>query len=146
MPKRFTLGEAQRLIPQVDQMLRDAIILKSEYEVAEAAIQAITERVMMMGGMVVDRSNALDVRNRRDSAAGSLRAAIERVQELGCVVKDLDTGLIDFPTTFRGEEVYMCWKLGEPAIAFWHSVEEGFRGRKAIDQDFKDNHKGERSQ
>jgi hypothetical protein len=146
MPKRFTLAEAQRLIPRVDGLLRDAIAVKSEYDEAEAAIQSFTERVMMMGGMDVDRGVALDARNRRDSAAGRLRAAIQQVQDIGCVVKDLDTGLIDFPTLFRGVEVYMCWKLGEPAIEFWHGVEEGFRGRKAIDQDFRDHHKGDRPQ
>jgi hypothetical protein len=146
MSKRFTLAEAQRLIPRVDGLLRDAIAVKSEYDEAEAAIQSFTERVMMMGGMDVDRSVALDARNRRDSAAGRLRAAIQQVQEIGCIVKDLDTGLIDFPTLFRGVEVYMCWKLGEPAIEFWHGVEEGFRGRKAIDQDFRDHHKGDRPQ
>ncbi|HLK62219.1 MAG TPA: DUF2203 domain-containing protein [Bryobacteraceae bacterium] len=146
MSKRFTLAEAQRLIPQVDRMLRDAVAIKTEYDEAESSIQSLTERVMMMGGMVVDRSVALESRNRRDSAAGRLRAAIQEVQEIGCIVKDLDSGLIDFPTLFRGVEVYMCWKLGEPAIGFWHGVDEGFKGRKAIDQDFRDHHKGERPQ
>jgi hypothetical protein len=146
MSKRFTLAEAQRLIPRVDRLLRDAVAVKSEYDRAEAAIQSFTERVMMMGGMDVDRSVALDARNRRDSAAGRLRAAIQQVQEIGCVVKDLDIGLIDFPTLFRGVEVYMCWKLGESTIEFWHGVDEGFRGRKAIDQDFRDHHRGDRSQ
>ena len=63
--------------------------------------------------------------------------------ETGCLVKDLDKGLVDFPTLFRGEEVYLCWKMDEPAIQFWHSVEEGFSGRKQIDQEFRDNHRGD---
>jgi hypothetical protein len=65
---------------------------------------------------------------------------------MGVLVKDLDTGLVDFPTLFRGVEVYLCWKLGENGIEFWHGVEEGFRGRKSIDQDFLDHHEGDRSQ
>jgi len=146
MSKRFTLAEAQRLIPQVDKLLREAITIKAEYDKGEAAMQAFTERVMMMGGISVDRAVALEARTQRDSAAARLRAAIQQVQELGCVVKDLDTGLIDFPTLFRGVEVYLCWKLGEEAIEFWHGVDEGFRGRKAIDKDFLDHHKGDRSQ
>jgi hypothetical protein len=146
MPKRFTLAEAQRLIPQVDQLLREAVTVKSEFDEAEAAIQSFSERVMLMGGLAVDRGVALESRNRRDSAAARLKAAIEQVQEFGCVVKDLDSGLIDFPTLFRGVEVYMCWKLGETDIEYWHGVDEGFRGRKAIDQDFRDHHKGDRSQ
>ena len=95
---------------------------------------------------MVDRNQAMDARKRRDTSAASLRSAIEQVQALGCVVKDLDIGLIDFPTEFRGEEVYLCWKLGEPKIEFWHGVEEGFRGRKAIDQDFLDHHRGDPAQ
>ncbi len=98
---------------------------------------------MLMGGVMVDRKQAVDARNRRENEASELRSAIESVQETGCVVKDLDIGLIDFPTLYRGEEVYLCWKLGEPAIAFWHGVDEGFRGRKAIDQDFRENHRGD---
>jgi hypothetical protein len=55
------------------------------------------------------------------------------------MVKDLDIGLIDFPTLFRGREVYLCWRMGETGIRYWHG-EEGFRGRKEIDRDFLDNH------
>src|SRR5262245_55221105 len=146
MPKRFTLDEAQVLIPRVDRLLRQAIALKSQYEDAERAIQAINERVMMMGGMQVDRERAIESRSRRDQAALQLRSSIEQVQEIGCVVKDLDTGLVDFPTLFRGVEVCLCWKLGETAIEFWHSEEEGFRGRKPIDRDFLEHHEGDRTQ
>jgi hypothetical protein len=146
MPKRFTLVQAQSLIPQLDRLLRDAVQAKSEYQAAEHVIQEFTERVMMMGGIAVNRDKAVESRSRRDAAAAQLRASIEQVQELGCVIKDLDIGLIDFPTLFRGVEVYLCWKLGESGIEFWHSVDEGFSGRKPIDQDFLDHHQGERSQ
>ena len=146
MPKRFTLVEAQSLIPQLDRLVHDAVQAKSEYQAAERVIQEFTERVMMMGGITVNRDRAVESRGRRDSAAAHLRALIEQVQELGCVIKDLDIGLIDFPTLFRGVEVYLCWKLGESGIAFWHPVDEGFGGRKAIDQDFLDHHQGDRSQ
>jgi len=146
MPKRFTHAEAQRLLPEVGRLLRDALDAKSEYQQAEKAIQSISERVMLMGGMVVDREQALTSRSRRDAAAAMLKTAIEAVQETGCLVKDLDIGLVDFPTTLRGVEVYLCWKLGEPGIGFWHGVEEGFRGRKPIDQDFLENHRGDRAQ
>jgi hypothetical protein len=96
--------------------------------------------------MLVDRDHAVDAKRRRDAVASKLRAVIEEVQDFGCVVKDLDTGLVDFPTLLRGVEVYLCWKLGEAKIAFWHGVDEGFRGRKAIDQDFLDHHRGDRAQ
>jgi hypothetical protein len=146
MARRFTLAEAQSLIPRVGGLLREAVSLKSEYQEAEEAVQAIAQRIALLGGMLVNREQVIDVRNRLAEARSKLRTAIEQVQEFGCVVKDLDMGLIDFPTLLRGVEVYLCWKLGEPAIAFWHGVDEGFRGRKAIDQDFLDNHRGDRAQ
>ena len=143
MARRFTLAEAQSLIPRVDTLLREAVSLKSEYQDAEHVVQAFMQRVSLMGGMIVNREQVIDDKNRRDAAGSKLRAAIEGVQELGCVVKDLDTGLIDFPTLLRGVEVYLCWRLGESKIEFWHGVDEGFRGRKAIDQDFMDHHRGD---
>jgi hypothetical protein len=146
MARRFTLAEAQSLIPRVDRLLREAVSLKSQYQEAEQEMQAIMQRVTLMGGMMVDRDGVIDTRNRRDETRSKLGTAIEQVQEVGCVVKDLDMGLIDFPTLFRDEEVYLCWKLGEEKIAFWHGVDEGFRGRKAIDQDFLDHHRGDRTQ
>ena len=146
MAKRFNLVEAQSLIPEVDRLLRQALDAKREYQDAEQTIRDFSEHVMMMGGVVVDREQALDSRTRRDEAAARLRDRIEAVLETGCLIKDLDIGLVDFPTLLRGTEVYLCWKLGESGIAFWHGVEEGFRGRKPIDQDFLDHHEGDRTQ
>lgn len=146
MPKRFTLAEAQSLIPQVERLLRAAAAAKYECEEAERAIQLFSERVMLMGGVTVNRNRALEAQARRHLAATCLRGAIEQVQGLGCFVKDLDSGLVDFPTRFRGEEVSLCWKLGEPAIEFWHGADEGFGGRKPIDQDFRDHHEGDPTQ
>jgi hypothetical protein len=143
MARRFTHAEAQSFLPELSPLLRSAIDLKSEYDDAERSIQSFQERVMMMGGVVVDRDRALEARTRRESVAGKLRTVIEQVQEIGCVIKDLDIGLVDFPTVFQGTEVYLCWKLGEPAIEYWHGVEEGYRGRKPIDQDFLDHHEGD---
>jgi hypothetical protein len=145
MAKLFTHAEAESLIPQVDRLLRDAIAAKSDYAEADRAIQRFTERVMVMGGMVVDRDQALEARGRRDELSARLRQAIESIQEIGCLVKDLDTGLVDFPTMFQDREVYLCWKLGESGISFWHEVEAGFRGRKPIDREFLENHRGDRA-
>ena len=145
MSKRFTLREAASLLPRVGSMLHDAVSLKAQYDEAEQAMQALVQRIMFAGGLVVDREAPLEVRNRRDSTGERLKAALEGIQELGCVVKDLDTGLIDFPTLFHGQEVYLCWKMGEPEIRYWHGVDEGFAGRKPIDQDFLENHQGDKA-
>lgn len=143
MPRFFTLQQAEKLLPEVESALREAIALKCEYEEAEKDWQNFSRRITMLGGVLVDRARLLDNKRRRESSAQRFKETIERIQEFGCLVKDLDTGLIDFPTLLNGVEVYLCWKLGESSILFWHGVEEGFRGRKSIDQDFLKDHQGE---
>jgi hypothetical protein len=98
----------------------------------------------MSGGVRVDHAKLLDMRSRRDACTSSLQKALEGITELGAQVKDLDIGLIDFLTLFDDREVCLCWKLGESRIAFWHSMEDGFRGRKPIDDVFRAGHRGER--
>jgi len=143
LSRRFTLREAESLLPQVSSLIQQAVSLKAECQDAEESIEALAHKIMLHGGMIVDRGRARAVREKRDNTLESLKAIVERIQENGCVVKDLDKGLVDFPTLFRGQEVYLCWKMDEPGIRFWHGVEEGFAGRKQIDQEFLDNHKGD---
>jgi len=143
MSRRFTLAEAESFLPSVEKNIRAALSLKVQFQEAEDAWQSIIQRVMVMGGILLDRKAVMDLRTSRDDSGQSLKAALENLQEIGCLIKDLDIGLVDFPTLFRGEEVYLCWKLGESGIGYWHGVHEGFGGRKRIDQDFMDHHQGD---
>jgi hypothetical protein len=145
MPRFFSLPQAEKLLPQVESAIREAIALKAEYKQAEAEWRNFAQRVMAMGGVWVNRSQVLDQKTGREATATRLKRAIDRIHEFGCVVKDLDIGLIDFPTRWKGAEVYLCWKLGESGIRFWHGVDEGFRGRKPIDPEFLEHHQGELS-
>jgi hypothetical protein len=146
LAKRFTLAEAESLIPELERLMRQAVDSKPEYDETERSMRAFAERVMLMGGVNVDREEARAAKTRRDAVTTRLRETIGQVQEMGCIVKDLDMGLVDFPTLYRGRDVYLCWKLGEPSIGFWHGVEDGFAGRKPIDQDFRENHRGDPEQ
>jgi hypothetical protein len=145
MSKRFSLTEAESLLPEIDSIMREAVSLKTKYLEAEEAIQTFAQRVAMQGGVLVDRETVLQNRAERDTQGERLKSALEKLQEFGCVIKDLDIGLVDFPTLFRGREVYLCWRMGEPGIRYWHGLDEGFAGRKEIDQDFLENHQGDRS-
>jgi hypothetical protein len=87
----------------------------------------------MMGGITVPHESLGRVRVERDQLETVLRAAVERIQAAGCLIKDLDIGLVDFPARLNDEEIYLCWRLGEDRIRFWHRPEEGFAGRKPID-------------
>ena len=143
MPRFFTLKQAEALLRDVESAIREAVELKAEFQSAENEMQASTQRIMVMGGTFVDRDRVALQKSRRNSSATKLKESIEQIHSFGCLIKDLDMGLVDFPTQYRGEEVYLCWKLGEDSIQFWHGLTEGFQGRKRIDQDFLHNHKGD---
>src|SRR6202035_4024531 len=98
MSRRFTLEEAESLLPDIEKGVREAVSVKSEFEQAQNELQAITQRVMMLGGVLVDRHAVYLIKLRRDTSAERLKAAIHQIQETGCIIKDLDVGLIDFPT------------------------------------------------
>jgi hypothetical protein len=73
-------------------------------------------------------------RAERDKAFQETKDAIAEINAIGVQVKDLDIGLLDFPCALNDEVVLLCWKYGEEKIEFWHSQEEGFKGRKPLDQ------------
>ena len=143
VPRYFTLDQARQLLTAADRLLRQTIALKQEHEHARDEIDNINRKVSMMGGMYVDRENYASLRAKVDSTATRLKEIFSEIEQVGFEVKDLDIGLIDFPTLYRGEEVCLCWKLGEADIEFWHGTTEGFRGRKPIDQEFLDQHRGD---
>ena len=136
MPRYFTVEEARQYLPAVGSAIREAIEARKTLDAAEREQRSLAERVMLMGGMVVDLEGAWDNRRKRESSAGKLKKLLETFEEIGCIAKDLEIGLIDFPALYRGREVYLCWRLGEADIRFWHPVEEGFAGRKPIDAEF----------
>jgi hypothetical protein len=143
VPRYFNLLQAEGLLPEVERLLRGLIQVKTDYEQNEAELTQIQQRIALTGGMVAPRDRIAQLRSRKDVAARALKGIVEKIQEIGCHLKDIETGLIDFPTLYRDREVYLCWKLGESGIGFWHHVEDGFRGRRPIDGDFLANHRGD---
>jgi hypothetical protein len=139
----FTLAEAERVLPAVERFLRDALFHKAEYQRAHTALEQTALRVRMSGGARVDPSAMQALRANRDRSLTQLKRALEEIEEAGALVKDLDIGLLDFMSRYHDRDVCLCWKLGEDTIRFWHAEEEGFRGRKPIDQEFLANHRGE---
>jgi len=143
MPRYFTVTEAERMLPEVDRALRDALFHKAEYQAAEEALNATLQGIRMAGGSRVNPGPILATRARRDASAGALREVFEKIEQMGVLIKDLDICLIDFLTRYQGREVCLCWKLGEERIRFWHGTDEGFAGRKPVDDEFLENHRGD---
>jgi len=131
--KLFSLREAERLRAQLEPVLIEAIELRRKLEELDEKLGKLAERIQRTGGMMVAYEDAAKLRIERNSTEESIREALEKIHSTGCIVKDLEVGLLDFPARIAGEDVYLCWKLGEDRIRFYHRQDEGFAGRKPID-------------
>ncbi len=131
--RTFTLGEAQQLLPILESLLNTAMEAKSKAEEIEREFQELTRKVFMTGGMLVDFRRTTARKAEREAAVQHLKDALAEIDAMGVQVKDLDIGLLDFPCLVEDRMVLLCWKRGEKTISYWHGLEEGFRGRKPID-------------
>lgn len=132
--RTFTLDEAQSLLPVLESLLRTAINAKKVVDEADAEQQALQHRVFLNGGMFLDIVPLARRKAERAKAEQRAKDALAEIDSIGVQVKDLNIGLLDFPCEVEGKIILLCWKLGEKAITHWHGVQEGFAGRKPIDQ------------
>jgi hypothetical protein len=133
MKRTFTLAEANSLLPVLQPLLQSAMDNHEEVEKAQQEFQDVHHRVFLAGGTLLNISGMIALKARWERHAVQLRHAVTEIEETGVLVKDLLQGLLDFPCQAGDEIVLLCWKLGEPAVAYWHTVEDGFQGRKPID-------------
>jgi hypothetical protein len=131
--KYFSLTEAERLRAQLEPVLIEAMESRRRMTEVDAQLGAISERIQRSGGMLVPFDKAAKLRVDHNKLAQAIQSSLEKIHETGCLVKDLDVGLLDFPARINDEEVYLCWRLGEDRIRFYHRQDEGFAGRKPID-------------
>jgi len=132
--KTFSLDEAQSLLPILESLLRRAIDAKASASLVEAELQMLSQNIFLSGGMLVDVAAVAHKRMSQRTSVQQAQDAIQEIDSIGVQVKDLDIGLLDFPCQVEGRVVLLCWKMGEESITHWHSPEEGFAGRKLIDE------------
>ena len=131
--KYFKRDEAERLLPIIGEHLERALEQKKKVDALDEDLARAAARIMALGGSIPPSRELSKKRTERDQSASELDKAVSEIQETGCVIKDLDIGLVDFPSFRNGQEVYLCWKLGEDRIGFYHGIHEGFAGRKPLD-------------
>jgi hypothetical protein len=134
--KTFTLDEAQALLPVLESLLKRAIEGKNAAEETEERLHELRQRIFLSGGMLVNVVSVARQRAEMEKLVQQAKDAIAEIDAIGVQVKDLDTGLLDFPCSVEGEIVLLCWKMGESRIGYWHTVDAGFRGRQPLDQRF----------
>jgi hypothetical protein len=126
----FTVDAANRALVLVRPILRDIV--------------DVYGRLMELRNTYHELALAADYRESLDDLQLEMEEKVERLKHLtgelvdiGCELKDLASGLIDFPALYEGRRVWLCWKLGEPELTHWHELDAGFAGRRVIDEEFR---------
>lgn len=130
MPQRFTLEEAEALLPQLIPLVAQMQELKQKHDSIIESLSATDAKVQSNGNPVAHGEQ--DSRPALEATTDELNAVVEEISSHGCEVKDLSLGLLDFRALQDGREVYLCWKAGEPQIDYWHDLNTGFASRQPI--------------
>jgi hypothetical protein len=124
--KTFTIEQANRALPLVRRIVQDVV---DEY----ARWQEMVKSLDVLAASSA-RGTAEIARLQQDiqQAARTIDGYVRELTELGIEMKGLDVGLVDFPGEIGGRRVYLCWRLGEPAVSHWHELDAGFAGRQPL--------------
>jgi len=131
MPRRFSREEADALLPEIAPRLVQLRDLKRKNDETRAAVNDLQ-------GTLKTNGHSLDIELSRlsralQSTAVAINELVERISGFGVEVKDLEMGLIDFLSERDGRDVYLCWKLGEERVSFWHELNTGYTSRQPLD-------------
>ena len=135
--KTFTLDEAQSLLPVLESLLKRAIEGKKIAEEKEAKLHELRQRIFLSGGMHVNVIAVARQRAEIDKFVQQAKDAVAEIDSIGVQVKDVDSGLLDFPCRIDDQVVLLCWRMGETSIEHWHTVEGGFKSRQPVDERFR---------
>jgi hypothetical protein len=127
----FTPEEANEALALVRPLAEELVSHRRALLDAEGR-RADLDRRIAGNGEALDARDLVDLEARITREAAEVASCVVRIQDLGVLVKDLDRGLVDFPALRGGEEVLLCWHVGEDEIAYWHGLEEGYAGRKPL--------------
>src|SRR3954467_899853 len=132
--RTFSLPEAQLLLPVLRSLLKQAIDAKKLIETIDTEFQELAQRIFLSGGLLVEIGRRAARRGERDKTVQRIKDVVAEIDATGVQVKDLDMGLLDFPCVVDGHTILLCWKMGEEKITHWHGVDEGYAGRKPVDE------------
>jgi hypothetical protein len=135
--KTFTIDEAQSLLPLLESLLKRAIESKHSAQEVESRLSELGRRIYLAGGMRVNVAEAGRLRAEMDAHLRRVKESISEIDSIGVQVKDMDSGLLDFPCRVDDQVVLLCWRMGESAIEHWHTIEDGFKGRRPVDERFR---------
>jgi hypothetical protein len=134
--KMFTIAEANQLLPQLTLSIQNLQKKRNELMSLEVEIDAL-EIISEVNESGSTKELAAKVEEYTHSV-NHFYELIDKIHETGCLLKDVDMGLIDFYSLHKGRVVHLCWKLGEAQVSHWHDVGSGYASREPLDQEAKD--------
>jgi hypothetical protein len=132
--RHFTREEANAELEHVRPLVEQLVAIRQEHNQALERQEELEGKIRGNGGGIPPAELA-SATAEVDGFARRLARVVDEITSHGAQVKDLDTGLIDFPALRHGETVLLCWQLGEDEIAWWHRVDDGFEGRRPLPLD-----------
>jgi hypothetical protein len=132
MPRHFTPKEANDALKEIRPLAEELVAHRAERRRLRVERAALALKIAGNGGGIDSQAIAdLDQAEQRERV--EIARCVNAIHGHGAIVKDPDEGLVDFPAVRHGEEILLCWRLGEDSVAHWHGLEEGFAGRKQLD-------------
>ena len=134
-PKTFTVSEADALLPDISRIIRELQALQGSIVQTSEQQDEVTRKVTAGNGYPIQqlRAQIEETTARQLKLIEGYQRALKELEDLGAVLKDVNLGLIDFYSIRDNALIFLCWKLGEDRIRFWHSLEGGFAGRLPLD-------------
>jgi hypothetical protein len=129
--RTFTPEEANAALAEVRPLVERMVAAKRALDEAQERRDEVGRSISGNGGGIPPAELA-ELNEDVERTANALAEAVDEIHELGVLVKDFDTGLVDFPAVRDGQDVLLCWRLDEDEVAFWHRLEDGFAGRQPL--------------
>ena len=130
----FSVEEANRVLPAVRPALELLVKTKREHDRVQRQITVLTLALSGASPNNPDARGMSELVERRRQLGEKIQRGMETIQARGCVVKDLERGLIDFYSVAGDRLIFLCWQLGEPEVSHWHTLESGFSGRQPLNR------------
>lgn len=140
MKRLFTIQEANRMLSRLERDLKAVHVWIARARRAQREKEMFRSVGHRPDGRLILQREYEEASAELRNAVREIDAIIDGIHAEGCLVKDISRGLIDFPAVLGGEEVLLCWQLGEPRVAYYHDYFSGYAGRRAIDADMEDGH------
>jgi len=130
--RHFRIAEANAMVPTLARLLERLQALLEEARARHRELALIKAVGYGQDGNLIMAADHREAKRRLRAAVQEANEIIDSIQRAGCQLKSVELGLVDFPAVINGQEVLLCWRLGEPEIMYYHSWEDGYAGRRRL--------------